>query len=79
MLSKTFLRHVQGWISALFILFASSSYAADEITLNLQDADIRAFIATVSKFTCRRIYHLKTGSQQNYIGTSLTPRWESEL
>ena len=35
----------------LFALFCSVSAIADEITLNLKDADIRALISTVSKFT----------------------------
>jgi len=37
--------------SLLFALFFSVSAIADEITLNLKDADIRALISTVSKFT----------------------------
>jgi len=32
-------------------LFISMQAIADEITLNLKDADIRALISTVSKFT----------------------------
>lgn len=36
----------------LFLLgFSCQLYAADQITLNLKDADIRALISTVSKFT----------------------------
>ncbi len=35
----------------IFLLFFSASVLADEITLNLKDADIRALISTVSKFT----------------------------
>ena len=35
----------------LFALLCSVSAIADEITLNLKDADIRALISTVSKFT----------------------------
>ena len=37
--------------SFVFLLFFSVSALADEITLNLKDADIRALISTVSKFT----------------------------
>lgn len=37
--------------SFLFLLLLSFSVAANEITLNLKDADIRALISTVSKFT----------------------------
>ena len=37
--------------SFIFLLFFSFSTLADEITLNLKDADIRALISTVSKFT----------------------------
>ncbi|MCK5263172.1 MAG: hypothetical protein KAJ92_05765, partial [Gammaproteobacteria bacterium] len=37
--------------SFVFLLFFSLSSFADEITLNLKDADIRALISTVSKFT----------------------------
>lgn len=35
----------------LFALLCNASVIADEITLNLKDADIRALISTVSKFT----------------------------
>jgi general secretion pathway protein D len=39
-------------LSLLFLLsFSCQLYAADRITLNLKDADIRALISTVSKFT----------------------------
>ena len=38
-------------LSALLSLFVSANVIADEITLNLKDADIRALISTVSKFT----------------------------
>ena len=38
-------------LSVLLSLFISGSVIADEITLNLKDADIRALISTVSKFT----------------------------
>lgn len=37
--------------SFIFLLFISFSTLANEITLNLKDADIRALISTVSKFT----------------------------
>ncbi len=37
--------------SFVFLLFFSFSSLANEITLNLKDADIRALISTVSKFT----------------------------
>ncbi|MCK5001991.1 MAG: type II secretion system secretin GspD [Gammaproteobacteria bacterium] len=37
--------------SFIFLLFFSFSSLANEITLNLKDADIRALISTVSKFT----------------------------
>ncbi|MCK4703880.1 MAG: hypothetical protein KAT90_00235, partial [Gammaproteobacteria bacterium] len=37
--------------SFIFLLFFSFSTLANEITLNLKDADIRALISTVSKFT----------------------------
>ena len=37
--------------SFIFLLFFSFSALANEITLNLKDADIRALISTVSKFT----------------------------
>lgn len=37
--------------SFIFLLFFSFSVLAEEITLNLKDADIRALISTVSKFT----------------------------
>ncbi len=39
------------FFSILFALIYSVSAIADEITLNLKDADIRALISTVSKFT----------------------------
>ncbi|VAW55549.1 General secretion pathway protein D [hydrothermal vent metagenome] len=43
---------VQRFILSVFLmLFISVSAIADEITLNLKDADIRALISTVSKFT----------------------------
>ncbi len=35
----------------MLVLFLSAQAIADEITLNLKDADIRALISTVSKFT----------------------------
>jgi general secretion pathway protein D len=38
-------------ISVMVALLLSAQAAADEITLNLKDADIRALISTVSKFT----------------------------
>ncbi len=43
---------VQGLLlSILLSLFMTTHVIADEITLNLKDADIRALISTVSKFT----------------------------
>lgn len=43
---------VQGLLlSILLSLFMATQVIADEITLNLKDADIRALISTVSKFT----------------------------
>ncbi len=45
-------RKVQGvFVSILLSLFITTQAIADEITLNLKDADIRALISTVSKFT----------------------------
>ena len=45
-------RKVQGLLlSILLSLFMVAQVIADEITLNLKDADIRALISTVSKFT----------------------------
>lgn len=38
-------------VSAIIVLTVCAQAAADEITLNLKDADIRALISTVSKFT----------------------------
>lgn len=38
-------------LSIVITLFISAQAMADEITLNLKDADIRALISTVSKFT----------------------------
>jgi general secretion pathway protein D len=38
-------------LSVALLLLFSAQVAADEITLNLKDADIRALISTVSKFT----------------------------
>ena len=38
-------------ISVIAALLFSAQVLADEITLNLKDADIRALISTVSKFT----------------------------
>ncbi len=38
-------------MALLLTLFVSAQASADEITLNLKDADIRALISTVSKFT----------------------------
>ncbi len=38
-------------LSVVLSLFISAQVMADEITLNLKDADIRALISTVSKFT----------------------------
>jgi general secretion pathway protein D len=43
---------VQGFLLfVLLLFFISTQVIADEITLNLKDADIRALISTVSKFT----------------------------
>ena len=43
---------VQGFLLFVMLLFfISTQVIADEITLNLKDADIRALISTVSKFT----------------------------
>ncbi len=43
---------LQKFILSIFLaLFISANAIADEITLNLKDADIRALISTVSKFT----------------------------
>jgi general secretion pathway protein D len=39
------------FVSIVLALFISAQAMADEITLNLKDADIRALISTVSKFT----------------------------
>ena len=45
-------RRLTGFVvGALFMLLTSATALADEITLNLKDADIRALISTVSKFT----------------------------
>jgi general secretion pathway protein D len=45
-------RKVQTYLFSLVLtLFISAQAFADEITLNLKDADIRALISTVSKFT----------------------------
>lgn len=45
-------RKVQAFLFSLVLsLFVSAPALADEITLNLKDADIRALISTVSKFT----------------------------
>ncbi|MGB5517476.1 MAG: secretin N-terminal domain-containing protein, partial [Gammaproteobacteria bacterium] len=41
----------QSIIGVMLAFFLSAQVAADEITLNLKDADIRALISTVSKFT----------------------------
>jgi len=38
-------------LSVFLMLCISTQAIADEITLNLKDADIRALISTVSKFT----------------------------
>ncbi|NNJ97979.1 MAG: type II secretion system protein GspD, partial [Gammaproteobacteria bacterium] len=48
--SKRFQHSIIGVILAFFLC---TQVAADEITLNLKDADIRALISTVSKFTGR--------------------------
>lgn len=44
-------RHCRHVLSGLFALLLCFNAFADEITLNLKDADIRALISTVSKFT----------------------------
>ncbi len=41
----------QLFLSLILSVMLSSQVLADEITLNLKDADIRALISTVSKFT----------------------------
>ncbi|GMR00752.1 MAG: GspD family T2SS secretin variant XcpQ [Gammaproteobacteria bacterium] len=44
--------HTQALLLSVFLSLCISTHAiADEITLNLKDADIRALISTVSKFT----------------------------
>ncbi|MDH5610919.1 MAG: type II secretion system secretin GspD [Gammaproteobacteria bacterium] len=50
--NKPTARQISGFTSSfIFLLFFSFSALANEITLNLKDADIRALISTVSKFT----------------------------
>ena len=45
-------RKVRGLLlSLVMFVFMTTQVIADEITLNLKDADIRALISTVSKFT----------------------------
>ncbi|MDH3343415.1 MAG: type II secretion system protein GspD, partial [Gammaproteobacteria bacterium] len=44
-------QHITRLSGIVFLLFFSFSSLANEITLNLKDADIRALISTVSKFT----------------------------
>lgn len=44
-------RHYRQVLAGILALFLSFNVLADEITLNLKDADIRALISTVSKFT----------------------------
>ncbi len=51
---SSFARHLQLALICLWLLtnsLMSVAYAEDKITLNLKDADIRALISTVSKFT----------------------------
>jgi len=51
-LQGRFRSRLQRLLLPLFLLLCLSTQAfADEITLNLKDADIRALISTVSKFT----------------------------
>ena len=50
--TRTLMRKLQCLLLSAFVLLSvSTNVAADEITLNLKDADIRALISTVSKFT----------------------------
>ncbi|MBE9568031.1 MAG: type II secretion system secretin GspD [Proteobacteria bacterium] len=49
--SRVFLLSRKLLLPLLLCLFVSTQANADEITLNLKDADIRALISTVSKFT----------------------------
>ncbi len=49
--AKTFVNSRQLFLSLILSVLLSSQVLADEITLNLKDADIRALISTVSKFT----------------------------
>ena len=51
MISSRIKQATQQLLSISFLLFFSFSALANEITLNLKDADIRALISTVSKFT----------------------------
>ena len=48
---KKFVSSRQLFLSLILSALVSSQVLADEITLNLKDADIRALISTVSKFT----------------------------
>jgi general secretion pathway protein D len=48
---KKFVNSRQLFLSLILSALVSSQVLADEITLNLKDADIRALISTVSKFT----------------------------
>ena len=48
---KRFVNSRQLFLSLILSVLVSSQVLADEITLNLKDADIRALISTVSKFT----------------------------
>lgn len=51
-LKRTLKRKLQCLLLSVFVAMSVSTNAvADEITLNLKDADIRALISTVSKFT----------------------------
>ena len=52
MITRPFSQGLRQLATGLIIALAVSMHAAaDEITLNLKDADIRALISTVSKFT----------------------------
>ena len=50
------LRILRSILLSLFLMMRlSAPVNADEITLNLKDADIRALISTVSKFTGKNL------------------------
>ena len=53
---RSYRSYIRGKVRSLFLSillfsFMTTQVIADEITLNLKDADIRALISTVSKFT----------------------------